>query len=93
MGADPNAATEEGETALMRAAHKGHIELVKLLVEKGADVDAAEHEEHRTALRETHIEHLDIAKFLIDLTFRVVRCAGWGIFPKYGHWPGACRSL
>ena len=39
-GIDPNAADDEGRTALHGAAHKGRNEVVKLLVEHGAKVDA-----------------------------------------------------
>jgi len=39
-GADVNASDEDGETALMAAAEKGHLSKVKLLIEKGANVGA-----------------------------------------------------
>jgi len=39
-GIDPNAADDEGRTALHGAAHKGRNEVVKLLVERGAKLDA-----------------------------------------------------
>ena len=40
-GADVNAATSDGRTALMRASYGGHTETAALLVERGADVNAA----------------------------------------------------
>lgn len=40
LGIDPNAADDEGRTALHGAAHKGSNEVVKLLVERGAKLDA-----------------------------------------------------
>lgn len=39
-GADVNVADEDGETALMAAAEKGHLTKVRLLIEKGANVNA-----------------------------------------------------
>jgi hypothetical protein len=39
-GADVNAKTRYGATALMFAADKGHIEIVKLLISRGADINA-----------------------------------------------------
>ena len=39
-GIDPNAADDEGRTALHGAAHKGRNEVVKLLVGRGAKLDA-----------------------------------------------------
>ncbi len=39
-GIDPNAADDEGRTALHGAAHKGRNEVVKLLVQRGARLDA-----------------------------------------------------
>jgi len=40
-GADVNARDCDGDTALMLAAERGHIELVKVLLKNGADVNAA----------------------------------------------------
>ena len=39
-GADVNARTRYGATALMFAADKGHVEIMKLLLARGADVNA-----------------------------------------------------
>lgn len=40
LGIDPNAADDEGRTALHGAAHKGSNDVVKLLAERGAKLDA-----------------------------------------------------
>ena len=39
-GADVNAATDDGYTALIYAAYSGHAKIVKELIERGADIDA-----------------------------------------------------
>jgi len=40
LGIDPNAADDEGRTALHGAAHKGRVEVIQLLVDHGADLNA-----------------------------------------------------
>jgi ankyrin repeat protein len=40
-GADPNAADDGGETALMHAAQAGHLAAVEVLIAAGADINAA----------------------------------------------------
>jgi ankyrin repeat domain-containing protein 50 len=40
-GADPNAAHNDGWTALYAAAKNGHEAVVRLLLERGADINAA----------------------------------------------------
>ena len=42
-GADVNAKTRYGATALTFAADRGHVEIVKLLIARGADVNVAGH--------------------------------------------------
>jgi len=39
-GANVNAYTSDGDTALMLAAHAGHLDMARVLVESGADVNA-----------------------------------------------------
>jgi uncharacterized protein len=40
LGIDPNVADDEGRTALHGAAHKGRLEVIQLLVDRGAKLDA-----------------------------------------------------
>ena len=49
-GADVNAADEDGQTALMAAAEKGHVSKVRLLLDKGANVNARD-KSGKTALQ------------------------------------------
>jgi ankyrin repeat protein len=40
LGIDPNVADDEGRTALHGAAHKGRLEVIQLLVDRGANLNA-----------------------------------------------------
>jgi ankyrin repeat protein len=40
LGIDPNVADDEGRTALHGAAHKGRLEVIQVLVDRGANLDA-----------------------------------------------------
>ena len=66
-GVDVNAATRYGVTALGFAAGTGHLEIVRLLVERGANVNVADSfygsRPIDFALRESH---LDIALYLLQ---------------------------
>jgi ankyrin repeat protein len=49
-GADANAATSTGATALMFAAQSGNVAIVTALLDAGADAEASEHANGQTAL-------------------------------------------
>ena len=49
-GADPDSANSEGVTLLMSAAHKGFVDLVKLLLRRGANVNCKTKTQHLTPL-------------------------------------------
>jgi len=64
-GADKDAKTRDGYTALMLASRAGHIETVKVLVEGGASVNAVLPEDGATAIMFAIQEgHDDIVKYL-----------------------------
>jgi ankyrin repeat protein len=66
QGADVNAKTDKGTTALMWAAYKNHIEFVKVLIDSGVDVNTKT-EDGWTALMDAAIEgHAEMLKILID---------------------------
>ena len=66
-GADVNAKTRYGATALTFAADKGHLAVAKLLVEKGADLNVQD-----TFYRARPVDmamqnrHVDVVKFLLE---------------------------
>jgi len=64
-GADVNAKADSGWTALMGAAWKGHLGVVKLLLEKGAKVD--EGKDDLTAIgAAAGGGHLEVVKLLLE---------------------------
>lgn len=66
-GADVNAKTISGKTALMIASYKGYTDIVNLLIEKGADVNAKQSNTGGTALMAASDgSHLDIVNLLIE---------------------------
>ena len=67
-GADVNAQSNSGETALWAASRYGqHPDIVKLLIEEGADVNAQNDLGYTALIYASTIGHKEIAKFLIEL--------------------------
>jgi len=65
-GADANAATTEGETALMTVARTGNVEAAKVLLAHGADVNSKEQWRRQTPLMWAVAEsHAEMARELI----------------------------
>lgn len=66
-GANINATSKRGATALMTAAKIGHLGIVKLLLEKGANIDATNTDHNITALIWAANEgHRAIVEFLLE---------------------------
>ena len=63
-GADVNAGTDEGWTALMAAANAGSIEVVKLLLQAGADVNAKDGRKDTALSRAQKTKHQEIVELL-----------------------------
>ncbi|AQZ80140.1 hypothetical protein BUM88_00005 [Acinetobacter calcoaceticus] len=64
-GEDPNQTDDEGYSALQAAAENDHLEIVKLLVEKGAYVD---YKSEYTALQLAEMaSNIDIVNYLKSL--------------------------
>src|SRR5205814_5245918 len=66
-GANPNAALVSGESALMAAASRGSVDVVRALVTHGADVNAREMRGSQTALMWAIAEkRSEVARYLIE---------------------------
>jgi ankyrin repeat protein len=65
-GANVNASSRDGWTALMSAADKGHLEIVKLLVAHGAKIDARYYNSATALMWAAGSGHAAVVKFLID---------------------------
>ena len=62
----PQPGDEDNNTALMKAAGQGHIEVVRFLVEQGADLDIRNRQEQNALMLAAAGGHLAVATFLID---------------------------
>jgi ankyrin repeat protein len=67
-GADVNARSKRGETALADAAGRGDVEGVKLLLEKGADVNVADYRGYTPLIQAVQYDRdsPEIVKLLLD---------------------------
>jgi ankyrin repeat protein len=61
-----NDANETGETALMFAAHYGHSEITRFLVDEGADVDAVQAEGYSALMFAVESGKHDVIEVLLD---------------------------
>ena len=62
----PQPGDEDNNTALMKAAGQGHIEVVRFLVGQGADLDIRNRQEQNALMLAAAGGHLAVATFLID---------------------------
>ena len=62
----PQPGDEDDDTALMKAAGQGHIEVVRFLVEQGADLDIRNRQEQDALMLAAAGGHLAVTTFLID---------------------------
>lgn len=58
--------SEDGETALHRAASRGHVQAAKLLLDRGATVDAADGEGVTPLVLAAYRGHTDVVKLLLE---------------------------
>jgi uncharacterized protein len=65
-GADVNAKTNEGITALIRASEKGHTETVARLLEKGADVNAKDSDGWTALMWASRNGHAETVTILLE---------------------------
>lgn len=82
IGVDINGRVQDGYTALHLAAQEGHIEVVKLLVEKGADIDLESTERGRYAFYSACLQgHYDVANYLLPRVKNVNKRILSGVTP------------
>src|SRR6056300_309557 len=65
-GANVNAANDEGDTPLHRAAQYGHTQTAIALIERGADVNATDYDEATPLHLAVQYGHTEIAIALMD---------------------------
>ena len=66
QGADLNMQSRYGETALIRAARFGRIEIVRYLVEHGADLSVQDKSDNTALMWATHNRQTGIVKYLVE---------------------------
>lgn len=88
QGADVNATSADGYTALMYTASYGNSEIVRFLLDKGADVNAQDKTGH-TALMEAAKQELDAGDVMADyvgtVTALLDKGADVSVRDKYGR--------
>lgn len=62
----PQEGDEDNDTALMKAAGQGHIEVVRFLVEQGADLNIRNRQEQNALMFAAAGGHLAVVTFLLD---------------------------
>ena len=65
-GADINSKDEYGQTALMKAAHRGQVELIRLLIENGAELNTTAKYNLSALMLSLIAGHPDVARLLIE---------------------------
>ena len=63
--------TGDGDTALHRAAARGQVEAVRLLVKRGADVNAVDDEGTTPLILASYRGHVEVAKLLLQAGAKV----------------------
>lgn len=64
-GADPNAATAYGQTALMAAASQGDTEVVRMLLDAGAHINARKEDGFTPLICAVFFGHTDVVRLLL----------------------------
>ena len=83
-GADHNAASQDGLTALIAAARHGHLEVVQLLLEAGSDKKVATQGGETALMAATENGHLEVVRVLCS-RLELTRMR-WGALPAQPLW-------
>jgi ankyrin repeat protein len=85
LGADVNLATEDGDTPLIAAAQRGHVDVVRCLVtDFGADIGNAGNVTCTPLLAAVHEGHLDVMRLLVnELCADVNKSTHKGVTPLF----------
>ena len=82
-GADPDAATDDGEFALMQACYRGHLKCTQLLLEAGATVDKTGPLNDTPLYMACFFEQTKCAQLLLDAGAAVDRPSNDGSTPLF----------
>ncbi len=78
-GADVNAETDKGYTALIESAWPGFVDVMKILIEKGANIEAKDKEGTTALMVAARNLHEDAVRFLIEHDANVNAADKYGI--------------
>jgi ankyrin repeat protein len=66
-GADPNASSAIGNSALIYAAEKGNMEIMKMLIDKGADMNASGYRKETPLFMTIFANNFQATKYLLEI--------------------------
>jgi ankyrin repeat protein len=92
-GIDTNKTTSNGDTSLILAASKGHIDVVKLLLNYGAGINIARNDGATPLILAAQEGHIDVVKLLLDKGAEVDKAMNDGTTPLIVAAENGCLEL